>query len=332
MRLRSALAPLALVTALVATTFTASASIGARPHITTRHGGLGGAVRLHGSQARTTVFKKKPKLKYHGGPVMPASTTRVIYWTPAGRELDAPTYTDIIERYFTDTAADSGGVDNVYSVLNQYTDADGNRANYAQTFAGAFVDTHPYPANGCPKYHSAAGERIRICLTDKQLRREVKRVVTANAWPSGIDQAYFMVTPDGVGSCFGPNGKICAFTYYCAYHSYLGDTSSPTIYANIPFAPMLLNGCGTPQEPNGHVDGTLDSISHEHREMTNDPLLNAWFDRTGYEGSDKCVGNYGKALGTAPNGDAYNQLINGNLYFTQREWSNRDRGCKARRA
>ena len=144
------MASLALVTALVATTFTASASIGARPHIKTRHGGLGGAVRLHGSRARTTVFKKQPNLRYHGGPVMPASTTRVIYWTPAGRELDAPTYTDIIDRYFTDTAADSGGVDNVYSVLNQYTDADGNRANYTQTFAGSFVDTHPYPANGCP--------------------------------------------------------------------------------------------------------------------------------------------------------------------------------------
>ncbi len=331
MRLGYAVAPLALATSLVATTFTASATVNARAPGSGIHGGPGGVVRVQRHEARAHVAKKRPKLKYHGGPVMPSSTTHAIYWTPEGREFDSG-YTDVIERYFTDAAADSGGHANVYSVLTQYTDSRGHRANYDQTFGGSFVDSNPYPANGCPKYHSAAGELIKICLTDKQLRRELKRVVRTNGWTTGIDQAFFMMTPDGVGSCFGRNGKACSFTYYCAYHSYSGTRSSPTIYANIPYAPMLANGCGTPQAPNGPVDGTLDSISHEHREMTNDPLLNAWFDRTGYEGSDKCVSNYGKALGTATNGDAYNQVINHNYYFTQREWSNRDRGCKARRS
>jgi hypothetical protein len=332
MRLRSALAPLALATTLVATTFTASATVNARVPRARVHGGAGGVLKVQRHEARAHVAKKRPKLKYHGGPVMPRSTTRVIYWTPPGHELDATTYTDVIDRYFTDTAVNSGGHANVYSVLTQYTDSRGQRANYDQTFGGSVVDTNPFPANGCPKYRSAAGELIRICLTDKQLRREVKRVMSENGWTPGIEQAFFMVTPDGVGSCFGSNGKACSFTYYCAYHSYFGEKSSPAIYANIPYAPMLANGCGTPQAPNGPVDGTLDSISHEHREMTNDPLLNAWFDRTGYEGSDKCVSNYGKALGHVPSGDAYNQVINGNFYFTQREWSNRDRGCKARRS
>jgi len=218
----------------------------------------------------------------------------------------------------------------VYSVLTQYTDDGGNRANYAQTSVASVFDVQPYPANGCPHYRSAGGQLIKICLTNKQIRVEIHRVMVANGWGPGIDQAYFMVTPDGVGSCFNAKGRACAFTTYCAYHSYAGSAASPTIFGNIPFAPMLRRGCGSPQSPNGPVDGTIDSISHEHREMTNDPLLDAWFDSDGNEGSDKCVGDYGKALGLAPNGQAYNQVIGGNFYFTQREWSNRDRTCKAR--
>ena len=57
---------------------------------------------------------------------------------------------------------------------------------------------------------------------------------------------------------------------------------------------------------------------------THDPLLDAWFDVAGYEGSDECVGSYGDTLGLAPNGQAYNHGINGIFSFPQREWWNRD--------
>jgi hypothetical protein len=36
-------------------------------------------------------------------------------------------------------------------------------------------------------------------------------------------------------------------------------------------------------------------------------------------------------LGTAPNGQQYNQLINGHRYYLQREWSNASAGCVQRR-
>jgi hypothetical protein len=37
------------------------------------------------------------------------------------------------------------------------------------------------------------------------------------------------------------------------------------------------------------ADATINVASHEHRESINDPLGNAWYDRRGAEGSDKCA-------------------------------------------
>jgi hypothetical protein len=61
--------------------------------------------------------------------------------------------------------------------------------------------------------------------------------------------------------------------------------------------------------------------------MINDPLLNAWFDRDGNEGSDKCAWMFGTALGSTPEGP-YNQVINGNPYLLQQEWSNTTNDCE----
>ena len=75
----------------------------------------------------------------------------LVFWAPAGHSIPSSSRT-VLARYMSDVAADSGGVDNVYGVLTQYTDSAGPAA-YAQTFGGAQVinDSHRYPANngGC---------------------------------------------------------------------------------------------------------------------------------------------------------------------------------------
>ena len=94
-------------------------------------------------------------------------------------------------------------------------------------------------------------------------------------------------------------------------------------------------GCDDGNHPTGKPsDGALQGgLSHEHNESITDPEPNnAWTDIGGSGGEigDKCGGSTGSALGKAPNGASYNQLINGHLYWYQEEWSNQTDQCLQR--
>jgi hypothetical protein len=289
---------------------------------------LGGVVPSKHSSSVSSIqarARRGRNLQYHGGPVMHTSKTYAIYWLPSRYSMGSG-YQITINGYLADASADSGKTTNVYSTLTQYYDTTGPIA-YRQTFGGSTVATNKFPASGCPKYHSLA-----VCLTDGQIKAEVKKVAASRGWSGGTSHAFFLFLPKNAGSCFEARGATCAFTDFCAYHGYAGTASNSTIYANIPYADVDRAGCGSGQSPNGNdADDSLNTTSHEHREMTNDPLLNAWYDNRGFEGSDKCAYDFGSPLGTAPNGQQYNQLINGHPYYLQREWSNASAGCVQRR-
>src|SRR5581483_12013984 len=93
-------------------------------------------------------------LAYHGGYVLHSSAPYVIFWAPAGQSIPSSTQS-LIERYFSDAAADSGTAGNEFAVDRQYTDGSGF-ADYRQTFSAAsqvIADTSAYPArdtSNCP--------------------------------------------------------------------------------------------------------------------------------------------------------------------------------------
>ncbi|MEA2556681.1 MAG: hypothetical protein QOG88_219 [Actinomycetota bacterium] len=277
-------------------------------------------------------------LEYHHGPVMHSSTTYAIYWQPTDCGSDPCTvasgYNNGINTYFGDAATDSGLTSNVYSTLNQYYDIkNGNRnhVQYLQTFGGSYVDTRPFPSNGCPQVYGSSG----VCLSDSQIRKEVKVAMTAQGWTGGKSAAFFVMLPKEVDTCYAAGA--CAFIQFCAYHSNFSNASgAPVIYANIPYVGTRLNVCDSGKRPPNekNLDATLNALSHEHREMTNDPFGNGWWDdQSGYEGSDQCAYKFGPDLGIGgPNTGSYNQLINGNEYLVQMEWSNKSVGCKQRGA
>jgi hypothetical protein len=135
-----------------------------------------------------------------------------------------------------------------------------------------------------------------------------------------------------VDTCY--NSSSCAFIQFCAYHSAFSDASgTPVIYANIPYVGTRLDVCdsGKPPPNEENLDATLNALSHEHREMTNDPFGNAWWDDQSFkEGSDQCAYQFGNLqVGTT---GKYNQVINGHEYLVQMEWSNKSVGCKQRGA
>ena len=208
------------------------------------------------------------------------------------------------------------------------------------------------------------GSGYTACLDDAQITAEIQNVITAHNLPSDYNHEYVMLTPKHVASCFYPGStaskkNVCTLTHYpsagyCAYHTMFGSNYpfSGTVYANMPYpiyqSPVGYTcgsdggGHGTIESPNylgdqvdKDADVEISPLSHEIMESITDPnTYNGWFDASGNENGDDCAYVYGE--GSAAGGDGswadlfgtpgmlYNQIINGDHYITQEEFSNAD--------
>ena len=315
---------------------------------------------IRGSYAKPGAAKKfaaNGNLDYNGGIVLHGEAPYLIFWDPNNQIAAADKA--LYERFFADSAHDSGLATNVYSVDRQFTDSTGF-ANYSQTWdpSHAITDTQAYPTTGQCTESSFSGETA--CLFDAQIQAEVARVIAADSLPSGeTGQApiYFVVTPPTVNSCFS-DGTTCADNFFCAYHSGFTNGSSQVLYADM--ATILdandPKGCqfdnnSAVQEPNGRpiADVNIKAMSHEFNETITDPNGDAWWNSTtsGNEDGDNC-NFYGSTVdpnnssnpnaftptlgGSASLGTLFNQVMNGNPYYTQSEWSNGNVNCEMRPA
>lgn len=282
-------------------------------------------------------------LDYNGGPVMTSNTNYTLYWSPSGAGAYPAGFAAGVNTYFEGLEHDSGGHQNVDSVATQYNDAAGEFAEYNSKFGGELLDTHGYPANGCT--------RAPTCLTDEQIKEELVRFISVEHLPVGLNTEYFVLTPEGVESCFEAAGLACSANAeshpaYCAYHGNIPLVGGgEIIYANDPFVNGKL--C---DETEHHINGPSDSalfggLSHEHNESVTDPEPNnAWTDfggsgkETGYEDGDKCrtfnpASEFGTPLGeveVAGKMLTYNQEVDGHKYWYQQEWSNKGHECLQR--
>ena len=279
---------------------------------------------------RIVAVPNGPQLPYNGGPVTHSNRTHPIFWEPAGSGLAFdPGYESLIETFLTDVAADSHKTSNVYSLSGQYTDSSGPAA-YDSTYGGAVVDTDPLPANGCAE--PATGPAgWTVCLTDAQLEAELGHVVAADHLPTTNHDIYFIIMPNGFGSCTDSGSWSCALggreSGYCGYHS---ETTSGILYAVIPYNAVPDHCQSSNPRPNSSTaDPTISTISHEHNEMVTDPDGNAWIDAQGEEEADLCQTMFGPALG-GPGPTSWNESIHGGHFFLQEEWSNANGLCEPR--
>jgi hypothetical protein len=273
-------------------------------------------VPVHGQASKTA--RAGGNLSYHKGPVMHTNKTYTIYWVPSGYSVSTG-YQSLIDGFLQNvaTATTSNSSGNVYFSDTQYYDNLGKIAN-TSTFGTGYLDANAFPANGCTDSYTS------VCLSDAQIQAEINRVANLEGWSRGPSTMFFMLTPKNVGSCAGSS---CAYTQYCAYHSWFGSGSTVTLYANQPYAAYVPAACGSGQSPNGDdADSTINVISHEHNETITDEQGSAWYDRRGYENGDKCAWNFGTSLGSTQYG-RYNQVIGAGEYYLQQEWSNNSSGC-----
>jgi hypothetical protein len=269
----------------------------------------------------------KSNLEPHTGTVMTSNTNYTIFWDPAGGASFPAGYMAGVNKYFEDVAHDSGGLLNTDSILVQYG------AEYNSHFGGTYVDTTPYPGNGC-----ASAPK---CLTRTQLEAEIQSFVQSHSLPTDLSHAYFLLTPAGVESCTEPAGHECSagaqHRSYCAFHSFISlGKGSYIVYASNPYVSGLQCGDEVNKPNGGASDETISAgLAHEHSETVTDPLLNAWYDFKKEEVADKCrtekeSTEFGTPLGKAENGSNYNELINGTKYWYQMMWSNETGGCAQR--
>lgn len=252
--------------------------------------------------------------------VMRTNTTYAIYWVPSGQTVEAG-YESDIDQYLSDVASASGSKTNVYSVATQYYDSTGF-ISYQSTFGGSYVDTNPFPANGCNDGVDS------ICLTNAQIQAEIENVIAAKGWAAGRDSLFILMTPEGVGSCYNASGLQCSTNYYCAYHDSFIANGQPVLYANQPYDANIPS-CSAGSSPNGNdADAAINTISHEQNEAITDPWGNAWQNSSGDEIADICAWRFGNPLGGTSGVDEYNQVINGHKYWLQEEYSNAGSTCR----
>jgi PKD repeat protein len=327
------------------------------------HGGVA-AASIPGSVAAQhgANLSSNGTLNYHGGPVTHSSAAYLVFWTPNGFSIPASSRA-LLQRYFTDSAADSGTSGNAFAVARQFTDGSGF-ADYKQTFSASsqvISDTQGYPVRDqahCPENIPNAENG---CVTDAQIQAELQRLVTALGLPhdgsAGASSLpanapiYFVVLPPDINVC--DSASSCADNLFCAYHSSFGfgSPSKELLYATVPFLAAAqfpkncqFDGNTRIQEPNGDLaDVALKFLSHEHNETITDPTGGGWYDNaSGNEDGDNCnaTGPSNPHGGSSPNaflpalggsasaGTLYDELIGGHQYYLQSEWSNGDIGCR----
>ncbi len=299
-----------------------------------RGGRFFGVVRDVRSAPHPPAGAHAADLPYLGGPVLHSNWTHLIFWEPSGSGLNYdPGYQSLIERFLTDVAADSRMPTNIYGLSGQYGDSVGPAA-YDSSYRGAVLDTDPLPSNGCNEPLPpplGTGPGWIYCLTGQQLQNELAHVIGADKLPRAVNNIYFLVLPDGLGSCEFRGPDDCSLGGsanggYCGYHSFMADDVP---YAVIPYDAVPGHCQSNNPRPNASTaDPTISTISHEHNESVTDPLGNAWVDPAGQEEADLCLTSFGPALGGAGAG-AWNQVINGDHYYLQQVWSNAAGSCQS---
>ena len=291
-----------------------------------------------------------PPLLFHGGSVMMTPSTgplivTPIFWNPPGHPM-AGSYKALIMKYLGDVSVASGRNTNVFSVANEYFGVNG-QIHYRVGIAYPVNDTNPLPPSGCTVAGTdtaniyADGSGYNACLDDDQVQAEVNAVTSVRPLPHNLSHIYVLYLPKHVESCFNPgstttSANACTINYqpsaaYCAYHS---EATSNAIYANMPYA-IYDSGTGftcgseinfgTVQSPNHNPDAdvVISPSSHEINEAITDPdTQTGWYDSSGFENGDECAYIFGQTQGAS--GRFFNQVINGDRFLTQEEFSNRD--------
>lgn len=217
----------------------------------------------------------------HGGPVENAPRVFVVFWgwtsDPSGEQP-----------YLTRFLSSIGGT-SWLSTVSQY--GGGWTGNL---LAGTWSDSASVPSHP----------------SDSAIQSEAAKAAGHFGAGTSFNVEIVVATPHGHSTRgFG--------TQFCAYHGAVSSDPNVT-YTDLPYMTDAGTSCGE-DSVNGS-SGLLDGVSivegHEMAETITDPLLNAWFDSSGFEIGDKCAWINLADITTS-----------GGTFAMQPLWSNSAGGC-----
>lgn len=241
------------------------------------------------NQSATAVFSS-PDLTYNGGPVLQATTTKVIFWGPKwGDPSFVGDKISGIDSWYegVDGSSYAGSVD-------EYTDASGNQVGAASTYTGHVIDT--------------------TAASDSGAINEACTVVN-NPLPNEY-VAVYLDQPRTGG--------------FCAYHTYTSCANSNTQIEVAVFYNLDDGSCNPLDNVTGHSQGlaALANMSgHEFSETRTDPLLTSWYDSFGMETGDKCESVFPDPFVTFSNGSQWKIQANWSNYAYDNNLGQEDGGC-----
>jgi hypothetical protein len=233
--------------------------------------------------ASNGVKGNSPNMSYHGGKILKTVVTKAIYWGPS---WTSPTFAGDkisgLDQFYTQHNASRYA-----ATVNEYTGSNGQVGSSGFLHLGHTIDT------------SQASSSTSAVLA----------AVCRNITPDTSGNGYYPVYTDI------KRGNA----QYCAWHSYGSCGGMPVQFAFF-FDLDGDAGCDPRDTPSvtGHSQGlaALANVSgHEVSEARSDPASpGAWYDRQGYENSDKCAWTFASP--------GYVTLPDGSKWRVQGNWSN----------
>ena len=240
-----------------------------------------GGIHWAKGQAPAARAQRSPNLLYHGGPVMTSGAyVEPIFWGP--RWNDPAFVADKI----TGIQSFYGGIGgSSYAATNtEYTQTGGSNVGTQVTLGSTHVDLSTAP-----------GGNSTSTILDKACSAATN-LMTDGYYPVYVD------TRRG-------------HARYCAWHSAGTCPNGVTVQFAFFFNLDGDAGCDPDDTSGKHSQGlaALGNVSgHELSEALTDPHLDAWYDSSGAENSDKCAWTFGTPLLT----------FGGSQWKIQGNWSN----------
>jgi len=241
-----------------------------------------------------------PNLNYHGGPVMTTGAyIEPIFWGTSWSN------SSFVADKISGLQSFYGGIggSNYDKTNSEYTNSSGTHVGTGATLGAVHVDTSA-AARG--------GQRTSPILAE--VCKEISNPRSDGYYPVYIDNRR------------GHAG-------YCAWHTY-GTCNGVTVQFAFFFNLDGDAGCDPQDNVNGHSQGlaALANVSgHELSEALTDQHLDAWYDSSGAENSDKCAWAFGSTSISLSNGSQWkiqgnwsNNAYNNNTGYASRDGLN---GC-----
>jgi hypothetical protein len=267
--------------------------------------------------ATATCTEPDCDLVYNGGPVQLTPHVYIVFW---GSKWSSEAATENYLLNFYKGLGQTNNGDTWSPTVWQYDNSSGGHPTFGTSLlAGSWVDTtDAVPATVAPAdLANEAAEAADHFAIPETTAADNDQIVIASQ--PGTCFAPEEIDGDSTLTFAGNCGTVQS-TGYCAFHSYVTDTSNSSIYlpvVNLPYQTDAGAGCGE-NFVNAGSKGTDDGFSidagHETMETITDPLDNAWIDpnddTSGGEVADKCawagepfgltdpVGNVALATGT----------------------------------